>query len=83
MVKLRVNKDPKISFGERLRSLRNDAGLSQEALGHIANVDRTYVSSCERGKRNVTLEIIVRFAIALEIPPGSLLSDIQLPGGQP
>lgn len=79
MVKLRVNTDPKISFGERLRALRNGAGLSQEELGHKANVDRTYVSSCERGKRNVTLEVIVRFATALEIPPGSLLSDIQMP----
>ena len=82
MVKLRVNTDPKILFGERLRTLRNGAGLSQEELGQIANVDRTYVSSCERGKRNVTLEIIVRFAIALEIPPGSLLSDIQLPSSR-
>ena len=83
MVKLRSPTDPKISFGERLRALRNGAGLSQEELGHKANVDRTYVSSCERGKRNVTLEIIVRFATALEISPGSLLSEIQVPGGRP
>jgi transcriptional regulator with XRE-family HTH domain len=74
--------DPKVLFGESLRSLRTAAMLSQEELAHKASVDRTYVSSCERGKRNVTLEVIVKFAGALNVTPSILLSSIRANGVQ-
>jgi transcriptional regulator with XRE-family HTH domain len=61
--------DPKIIFGERLRTLRQKASLSQEALADAAGLDRTYISSCERGKRNISLLNIWRLAKALSIPP--------------
>jgi len=66
-------KDPKVSFGQRLRELRLSRGLSQEALAEAANLDRTYVSSCERGRRNVSLESIYRLAEGLGVPPEELL----------
>ena len=62
-------------FGRRLRQLRKAKGLSQEALAELAGLDRTYVSSCERGRRNVGLLNIVRLAEALEINPTQLLDD--------
>lgn len=65
--------DPKISFGLRLKELRLQSGLSQEALGSLAGLDRTYISSCERGRRNVTLEAIYKLGVALNVPPSSLL----------
>lgn len=68
--------DPKALFGEKLRELRLAAGFSQEELAHQAGVDRTYVSSCERGRRNLTLEAMVKFAIALEVKPSVLLSRL-------
>lgn len=70
--------DPKTLFGERLRELRLDAGISQEELAHRAGVDRTYVSSCERGRRNLTLEAIVKFAGALGVKPSDLLTGLDL-----
>lgn len=59
----------KLRFGARLRELRQEAGLSQEALAHACDLDRTYVSSVERGHRNVGLLNIERFAAALGISP--------------
>jgi transcriptional regulator with XRE-family HTH domain len=44
-----------VSFGERVRELRTALGLSQEELGFRSDLDRTYISDIERGKRNVSL----------------------------
>lgn len=67
--------DPCIDFGRRLRRLRKERDLSQEQLAHMAKLDRTYVSSCEAGRRNVSLRTIVRFATALDVDPAALVSD--------
>lgn len=72
--------DSKKLFGEKLRSLRLVANLSQEELAHRAGVDRTYVSSCERGRRNLTLEAIVKFAGALGVKPSDLLAGLENEG---
>jgi transcriptional regulator with XRE-family HTH domain len=70
--------DPKTLFGQRLREVRQARGHSQEELADLAGIDRTYVSSCERGRRNVCLINIWRLANALEVEPSALL---QQPGG--
>lgn len=67
--------DPKVLFGRRLRRLRLDRKLSQEALGDIAGLDRTYISSCERGHRNVSLENIYRLSEALGVAPTAFFSS--------
>jgi transcriptional regulator with XRE-family HTH domain len=41
--------------------------LSQEALANIAEVDRTYMTKVENGKKNVTVKIIERIIVALQI----------------
>ena len=64
---------PKMLFGQRLRALRLARGLSQEELSAAACLDRTYISSCERGKRNVSLENIYRLARALRVEPSEML----------
>ncbi|MEA5666201.1 helix-turn-helix transcriptional regulator, partial [Stenotrophomonas sp. MH1] len=45
----------------------------QEELAEAAGVHRTYVGMIERGEKNVTIYNIERIAIALDVPPGSLL----------
>ena len=66
---------PMATFGARLRALRQAAKLSQEALADEAGLDRTYISSCERGKRNVSLRNIYRLADALGVKPSEMLRD--------
>ena len=71
-----TNVDPCIEFGLRLRKLRVQRGLSQEGLANRAGLDRTYISSCEAGKRNVTLRTIVRLACALEVEPSVMIAGV-------
>lgn len=59
--------DIRVQFGERLREIRLKAGVSQEKLAELADLHRTYVSSVERGERNISLENIGRLAEALQI----------------
>ena len=71
-----MKKDPKKAFGERVRTLREKAGLSQEALAEAAGLHRTYVGSVERGERNVSLMNIVVLSRALGVKPTDLFKDI-------
>jgi DNA-binding XRE family transcriptional regulator len=62
-------------FGARLRQLRKHAGLSQEELGQRSGLDRTYVSSVERGRRNVGLKNVHALASAMGVPVVALFSE--------
>ena len=64
-------------FGERVRELREDKGLSQEALADEARLHRTHISLIERGQRSVRLETVERLAVALRVQPGELMPPIR------
>ncbi len=53
-------------FGSKVKSLREEKGFSIEHLANISNVDRNYISDIEKGKRNVSIEIIEKIINALE-----------------
>ena len=60
--------DIKLKIGQRIKKLRKDIGLSQESLAYKAEVDRTYVTDVENGRRNVSVEILERLIKALDVP---------------
>jgi len=60
-------------FASNLRRARHDADLSQEDLAFRADLDRTYISSLERGLYSVSIDVIARLADALSIDPSDLL----------
>lgn len=60
-------------FAKRLRSLRSQQGLSQEALADLADLHRTYVGSVERAERNVSIDNMERLALALGVDLVELL----------
>ncbi len=72
--------DPIAAFAARLKRLRTERGISQEELAHRAGLDRTYVSSCEAGRRNVTIRTISRLSAALCVDAAALVSDLEQPG---
>lgn len=54
-------------FGNRVRELRKQLGLSQEELGFKSNIHRTYIGAVERGEQNVSLDNIGRIAKHLKV----------------
>jgi len=56
-----------VKFGKKIREVRAERGLSQEALADIANVHRTYIGMVERAEKNITLLNIQKLAKALKI----------------
>jgi transcriptional regulator with XRE-family HTH domain len=63
-------------FGERIRFLRKERGLSQEEFAQLCGLDRTYISGIERGLRNVSLRNIETLAESLDVPMSELFRDI-------
>lgn len=60
-------------FARNLRHWRRERGLSQEALAHLAGIDRTYVSSLERLRYCPTLEMVELLSNALKVDADLLL----------
>lgn len=56
-----------VKFGQRIKELRNQIGLSQEALANKAEIDRTYITDVENGRRNISIQNIEKLAEALQI----------------
>ena len=54
-------------LGERIRELRKATGLSQEKFALKIDMDRTYFASVESGKRNISLENILKISRGLDI----------------
>ena len=67
--------NPLKRFGDRVRTLRERLGLSQEALAAKAGIHRTYVGGVERGERNVSLKNILRLATALGVHPREMFNE--------
>jgi len=61
------------SFGKVIREFRNNKKLSQEELAHICNLDRTFISLQERGKRRPTINTVFTLAQGLEDLPRGLI----------
>lgn len=59
--------DIKAKVGARIKELRLELKLSQEALANEAGVDRTYMTDVENGRRNISVEVLERITKALGI----------------
>lgn len=70
-----MNEDVCVRFGEKLRDIRLELGYSQEELSFKAGLHRTYISSVERGKRNVSLTNIKKLADALDLKMRDLMPE--------
>jgi transcriptional regulator with XRE-family HTH domain len=65
---------PAIAFGQAIRMTRLDQGVSQEALAHLAGVERSHMGKVERGEHLPNLGLIFKLATALNTAPGVLVN---------
>ena len=69
------------AFGDAIRSIRGQRGLSQESLALKCGLDRTYISGIERGARNPSLTNILKIAAALDSNPAEIFARVQVASG--
>ena len=67
MAKRFTKKKILVDFGNRVRELRKEKGLSQEELSFKADLHRTYIGMIERAEKNITLTNIEKIVKALDV----------------
>lgn len=72
-----IKMEIKQAFGVILKYYRKKANYSQEKLAFDCNLDRTYISLLERGKRRPTLDTIFTISRALKVSPSVLVSEVE------
>lgn len=68
-----MNKQILIQFGKKVRQERTKKEISQERLGELAKVHRTYIGMIERAEKNITLTNMEKIAKALGLKLNDLI----------
>ncbi|MFC6616442.1 helix-turn-helix domain-containing protein [Deinococcus radiophilus] len=66
-----------IAIGFAIKRLRSSKKLSQESLAEMSGIHRTYISSIERGERNVGINMLLSILDALEQKPSSFFRELE------
>ena len=64
-------------YGQAVRKIRLERGISQEELADRCGLHRTYISDIELGKRNLSLENIERIAISLNKTLSEFFKEVE------
>ncbi len=64
-------------FGLTIKRLRERKGISQEKLGEISDLHRTYIGMIERAERNITLKNIEKLAKALGTDISKVFEELE------
>jgi transcriptional regulator with XRE-family HTH domain len=67
-----------VALGAAIRAARRERGVSQEELADRAKLDRSYMSSIERGQQNPGIVLILRVANALDMTATELFAEAEL-----
>jgi transcriptional regulator with XRE-family HTH domain len=62
-------------IGKRVRRVREQRGLSQQALADAADLQQTHVARLERGRHDPSLRVLRKIALALDVDLGALVTD--------
>ena len=65
------------AFGVVLKKHRKNAGLSQERLAELCDIERTFISMLERAERRPSLSMTFDLAEALNLPPSELVREVE------
>ena len=74
------------AFGQALRDVRKEKGLSQEKLALEGEFDRTFPSLIERGLRSPSIRTLVKLATVLQVKPSYIvqrMEELMMEHGKP
>lgn len=66
-----------VRYGQAVRKVRLEQGMSQEELADRCGLHRTYISDVELGKRNISLENIEKIAISLSKDLSDFFKEVE------
>ena len=72
-----MQEEIRVAYGKAVSAIRQDKKISQEELGDLCGLHRTYISDIELGKRNVSLENIDKIAHALQVKKSELFVEVE------
>lgn len=64
-------------LGQELRKTREAAGMTQEQLAFLAQVDRTYISMLENNRKSPTVAMLFRLCDAMKIPASRIITRVE------
>lgn len=67
--------DDLAKIGAHIAALRRQRGLTQEDLAGLIEMDRSYLSEIETGRKNLSVLSLIRLAGALDAKPGKMLDQ--------
>ncbi|WP_216830311.1 helix-turn-helix domain-containing protein [Alkalihalobacterium elongatum] len=75
-----MNKNPILynTFGKVIKLLRDNKGMTQLKLAEDADLSERYIIDIEGGKRNVTLDVLLSLATALDTCPSTILKEVEI-----
>lgn len=59
--------DIKVAIGERIAQLRKAQNLSQQKFSYEAEIERSYLTHVEKGRKNISIETLMKITDALGI----------------
>ena len=59
--------DMKVAIGERIAKLRKAKNLSQQQFSYDAEIERSYLTHVEKGRKNISVETLLKITKALDI----------------
>lgn len=77
---IRVMRNPtqkcgaQLLFAQNMRRIRREKGLTQEKVAEAADLHPNYISSAERGERNISICNIAKIAVALGVEMAELVA---------
>lgn len=64
-------------FGQVLKNIREENGITQETLALNSELDRTYISLLERGLRTPTIATLFKMSPTLKKTPSEIISIVE------
>ena len=59
--------DMKVAIGERIAELRKAKNLSQQQFSYEAEIERSYLTHVEKGRKNISIDTLIKITSALGI----------------
>ena len=66
------------AVGSTIQRIRKQKNMTQELLSGLAGIARTHLTMIENGTKQANFETLWRIALALDMKPSELVSEIEL-----